>query len=285
MAAGPSLASLPDLEALRDRIDETLAGFLAERRRDLVSADPAAGVMVDELTRLLDAGGKRIRPILCLLGHRAAGCHDPAAVLPAAAALELFHLFALIHDDVMDDERERRGVASTPQRFAFQPPGGERFGRSAAILVGDLALVLSNELLATTAVERARLDDATAVFTRMALVTAAGQLADVSGRWDDAEGLARRKTGIYTVEAPLAIGAILGGGSPDLVEALERYARPLGVAFQLRDDDLDDGDDATRASEIETLVTQAIEALAVAPLDPGAAATLRHVASAVASHA
>lgn len=282
MAAGPALASLPDLEQLRTRIEVTLRGFLSERRDELVAADPEAGSMVDELTRLLDAGGKRLRPLLCLLGHRAAGRLDATPALPAAAALELFHLFALIHDDVMDDGRERRGVAPTHRRFAARPPGGERFGRSAAILIGDLALVLSCDLFATTPVERGRLDAASAVFSRAALRTAAGQLADVSGRWDDAERLASLKTGSYTVEAPLAIGAILGGGSAHLLSVLGAFGRPLGVAFQLRDDELDD--EEGRAADVDALVAQAGGALDDGPLDPGAAAALRHVASLIATH-
>ena len=282
MAIGPSLASLPDLDLLRARVDDTLHAFLEERRGDLAVTDPAAGVMVDELIRLHDAGGKRIRPVLCLLGYRATGRQDPTPALPAAAAIELFHMFALIHDDVMDDERERRGVPSTPLRFETEPPGGDRFGRSAAILVGDLALVLSFALLASTPVERERLDRATGRFWRAALTTAAGQLADVSGRWDDADRLAWLKTGAYTVEAPLVIGAILGGGSDRLLAALEGYAGPLGIAFQLRDDDLDEGDDATRAAEIDALVTRAARALDDAALDPGTAAALRHVAASIA---
>lgn len=282
--AGPALASLPDLDQLRGRIDATLRAFLAKRREDLDAVDPDAAAMVDELSRLLEAGGKRLRSLLCLLGHRAAGRLDPTPALPAAAALELFHLFALIHDDVMDDERERRGVASTHRRFATQPPGGERFGRSAAILIGDLALVLSYELFATTPVDRERLDEASALVSRSALLTAAGQLADVSGRWDDRERLARLKTGSYTVEAPLAIGAVLGGGSPRLLAALEAFARPLGVAFQLRDDDLDDGDDDMRVGDIDALVAEAIAAIEGAPLDPGAAAVLRSVAALIATH-
>ena len=284
MALGPALASLPDLDELRFRVDVTLRAFLSRRRDELVAADPEAGAMVDELTRLLDAGGKRLRPLLCLLGHRAAGRLDPAPALPAAAALELFHLFALIHDDLMDDERERRGVPSTHRRFAEEPPGGERFGRSAAILVGDLALVLSYELFATAPVDRERLAEASAAFSRSALLTAAGQLADVAGRWHDREQLARLKSGSYTVEAPLAIGAILGGGSEELRSALEAFARPLGVAFQLRDDDLDDGDDATRSADVDALVARAAAALETAPLDPGAAAALRHVSSWIATH-
>ena len=284
MTAGPTLASLPELEAVLGRVDDTLRGFLTAKRAELEREDPAAGVMVDELTRLLDAGGKRIRPLLCVLGYRAAGRLDPAPVLPAAAALELFHLFALIHDDVMDDERERRGVASTPRRFASEPPGGERFGRSVAILVGDLALVLSYELLATTPLEPERLSRASEIVSRSALLTAAGQLADVSGRWRDAERLARLKTGSYTVEGPLAIGAVLGGAPGRVVEALEAYARPLGIAFQLRDDDLDDGGDETRTTEIGALVARALAALEAAPLDAASVAALRHVASSVASH-
>jgi geranylgeranyl diphosphate synthase type I len=280
MAQGPALASPPDLDAIRTRVDDVLRAFLADRRAELARSDERAAVLVDELVRLLDAGGKRIRPLLCLLGYRAGGGADPTPALPAAAALELFHLFALIHDDVMDEENERRGVPSTHRRFASEAPGGERFGRAVAILAGDLALVLSLELLAQTPLARDRVEAARTHLGRVALATAAGQLADVSGRRDEAERLARLKTGVYTVEGPLAIGAELAGASEAARAALEAFARPLGIAFQMRDDAIDRGEDG-RGTEVDALVARSVAALDGAPLDAGALAALRRLAASV----
>ena len=80
--------------------------------------DARAAVLTDELLRLLAAGGKRIRPALCVYAHRAAGGSDGPPITKAAAALELLHTFALVHDDVMDRTDESRGVESTHVRFA-----------------------------------------------------------------------------------------------------------------------------------------------------------------------
>ncbi|MGH2635655.1 MAG: polyprenyl synthetase family protein, partial [Actinomycetota bacterium] len=101
----------PGIDLVRERVDPAIARFLEERRAELVAMDPGAAILVDEIRRLLEAGGKRIRPALCFWAYRAVGGPDEPPIHRAAAALELLHTFALIHDDVMDGSRERRGVA------------------------------------------------------------------------------------------------------------------------------------------------------------------------------
>jgi len=115
--------------------------------------DPSAVALVDELLRLLGAGGKRVRPALCLWAFRAAGGREGDPIVRVCGALELLHTSALVHDDLMDREVERRGVASSHVRFAEEAPAGadaDGFGTSAAILVGDLALVLSERMIRTS---------------------------------------------------------------------------------------------------------------------------------------
>ena len=277
------------LETVRGEVEERIRGFLAERRAGLAELDPAAAVLVEELERLLEAGGKRIRPAFCVWGFRAAGGKDGEPILRAAGALELFHMFALVHDDVMDESDARRGVPSTHRRFALEAPeggpGAERFGRAVAVLVGDLAAVLADELLLASGFPPERLMPALRRYGLMREQVAAGQLLDLRGEAEAGERRARAvaalKTGAYTVEGPLHVGAILAGGSQELLERLSAYARPLGEAFQLRDDLIDFGPDVVPGAERETvnrLISEAIAALHGGGLDPDARAALASLA-------
>src|SRR6059036_4069620 len=108
------------LESVRRRVDEVLASFLLERRESMARMAPEAAAMVDELRRVVEAGGKRIRPAFCYWGYRAGGGEDGEPIVRAAAALELFHTFALVHDDLMDDSDTRRGVPTTQVQFALE---------------------------------------------------------------------------------------------------------------------------------------------------------------------
>ncbi|HEX6130567.1 MAG TPA: polyprenyl synthetase family protein, partial [Actinomycetota bacterium] len=137
--------------ALRALVDEELRHALDDARTELEGLDAASAALVDELRRLLDAGGSRLRPMACVWGFRAGGGSVGPAIVRAAAALELLHEMALIHDDVMDDAKERRGVASTHRAFAERAaeaaePDPERAGLALAVLAGDLAAVLADRL-------------------------------------------------------------------------------------------------------------------------------------------
>ena len=288
MQPEPLLTAPPAALAVRGRVDETLEAFLLACRDEMAAVDPQAGVMVDELRRLLAAGGKRVRPAFCYWGHLAAGGQDAEPIVRAAASLELFHTFALVHDDVMDESRTRRSVASTHARFAAEAGGpereAERYGRSVAILVGDLAAVLADRLLVESGFPPERLLPGLRRYDRMRIEVAAGQLLDVSGPAADESQAARvaaLKTGAYTVEGPLHIGAILAGGSLEVLSALSRYAAPLGEAFQLRDDVLDHGEGvvpgATSAG-VNELIERALAAAESPQLPAEAAGALRSLA-------
>jgi geranylgeranyl diphosphate synthase type I len=287
MGRPADLATLPPaLEAVRGRVDAVLVGFLAAERRELAGFDPSAVDLVDELSRLVSAGGKRIRPAFCYWGHRTAGGTDGEPIVRAAAALELLHTFALIHDDVMDEDLERRGAPTTHVRFAKE--AGEGFGWSVAVLSGDLAAVLAERLLRTSGFPAERLDAAFERFDRMRVEMAAGQYLDLRGAAregaDSTLHVAELKTGSYTVEGPLAIGAALAGASEEVEVRLQAYARPAGEAFQLRDDVLDEGEDRAHgvtAAHVNGLLTAACEALGDPGLDPVGVAVLRALAEAL----
>jgi geranylgeranyl diphosphate synthase type I len=260
------------------------------------------------------AGGKRIRPAFCYWGFRAAGGRDDGdigeAIVRAAAALELLHTMALVHDDLIDGAKERRGVPSTTVWFSERAselgaPGDPRdFGDSMAILVGDVSAVWADGLLLASGFSPEVLVPALGMYHDMREQMAVGQYLDVGGGGGGGGGggpppppprggggarggrgggagaggggaprappppppppPAALKGGSYTVEGPLLIGAALAGGSPEVTACLSRFGRPLGEAFQLRDD-LDDGEAAAGVTR-ETV--NGLVAEAKASLDP-----------------
>ncbi len=289
-ATGSAFRLAPALASFVGRVDEALVGFLSEQRAILEGLDPQAGALADEVARLVRAGGKRIRPRFCYLGHRAARGGEGEPIVRAAAALELLHTFALVHDDVMDAAEERRGVETTHVRFARSGSAAAvrtaaDLGRSVAILVGDLAAVWADVLLRTSGFGSDVLTPATEWFDRMRLEMAAGQFLDLTGDVDaDEEArlhLAELKTGSYTVEGPLLIGASLAAAPPRVLEVLRAYARPVGEAFQLRDDVVDGAAGPETAERVSGLVDLALAALEKADLEPLATESLRALAGAM----
>ncbi|WP_433299795.1 polyprenyl synthetase family protein [Actinoplanes sp. CA-030573] len=234
---------------LLDAVEGTLADFLAAQIAALDTVDPALGGLARTTRDLVLAGGKRLRPTFAYWGWRgAAVAGEPVEpLLPALAALELMHTFALVHDDVMDDSATRRGRPTAHRIFAGQQAGAtdpDRFGASAAILVGDLCLVWADQLLARTPMPTATLFAVRARYDRMRVEAVAGQYLDVLGETDPdcfdidrALLVARLKTASYTVQRPLQFGlALAGPADPAIDDAYLRYGELVGEAFQLRDD-------------------------------------------------
>jgi geranylgeranyl diphosphate synthase, type I len=239
--------TLSDLSSLRHKVGTALTGFLDSKER----AAPGTELLylTTALRRLLTSG-KRLRSLLCLYGWEAAGgTGDMTAALRAAASLELFQAFALVHDDVMDDSDVRRGQPSAHRALAaaYTDSGGPRVrarahGLGAAVLLGDLALVWSEELLRTADLGAGRLAQVLPLVADMRSEVMYGQLLDLqttgrlAGDIDAALRVIRYKTAKYTVERPLHIGAALVGATPPVLDACSAYGIPLGEAFQLRDD-------------------------------------------------
>lgn len=198
------------------------------------------GSDVEELVRavreLCLRGGKRMRPALVVAGYRAATqSADLEPALDAGVALELLHGYLLIHDDWMDGDAVRRGGPAV-HALLSKRYRSKRLGESSAILAGDLGVALATEALARVDVPAKRLARALGTFAQMQVDAVAGQQLDILGRSNDVEKVYTLKTGSYTVRGPLVLGAQLAGASPRLITALERFALPVGVAFQLRDD-------------------------------------------------
>jgi geranylgeranyl diphosphate synthase type I len=290
----PVTATLPtSLCGLRDRFEDALTLFLDDVRAEIAAEQPEATVPLDEIRRLLAAGGKRLRPGFCYWGHRAAGGEDGVAIVRASAALELLHTMALIHDDLMDGTPRRRGVASSAAHLAALArreglgADPEGFGLATAILSGDLAAVLADRMLLESGFDAGRIAAALAPYHRMRTEMALGQYLDVAGLAgapgadpDLARRAARLKGGSYTVEGPLTVGAALAGATPEVIVTLMAFGSPLGEAFQLRDDVVDgDGSVGITAADVNALVHRARAVLDPAVLRPGAVEALDALAA------
>jgi geranylgeranyl diphosphate synthase type I len=283
----PAAPAPTDPVDLRDRIDDVLAAFLRARRQELEWIDVRAIEPIREVIRLFEAGGKRIRPAFCYWGYRAAGGADGESILRAAAALELLHTMALIHDDVIDGATARRGRSTAHMRQAKAAarrgdPEPERVGAGVAIIAGDLAAVLADQLFLEAGFPPDRLAAALERYHRMRTEMAAGAYLAIAHADTDARRLAFLKGGSYTVEGPLVIGATLAGATVQVVARLERYGEPLGEAFQLLDD-LRDGD-ASRGvttNDVRKLVAEAKDALDDDVLHPDAVTALAYLADLV----
>lgn len=235
------------LEAKRILVEKALAGYIT------VPNGPAASLR-EAMRYSLLAGGKRIRPILHLASVEACG-GNPDACMGFACALEMIHTYSLIHDDLpaMDNDELRRG----------KPTNHMIFGEAMALLAGDGLLTEAFRVIAQEALER-DLEPVRVLRATLELALAAGahgmvggQAADIlsEGRVVDAETLAfihNKKTGAL-IKASVRTGGILAGASWGLLESLGKYGEALGLAFQIRDDLLnEEGDPIKLGKAIKT---------------------------------
>lgn len=244
----PETQTAPDIPG---EIQRALTGFLDVQAERLAVLGPELSAQV-AAARDATSGGKRLRPAFCYWGFRAAGGDPELPILDAAASLELLHVSAIVHDDIMDGSDVRRGAPSAHRRFeamqrdwnAAHGSGGDpvNFGVGAAILLGDLCLVWADEMMHTSGFDAAALRRAARYFDAVRVEVTAGQYLDLvaqaSGEpdMDRALRVLRYKSATYTVERPLHIGAALADAAPQLITALSAYGLPIGEAFQLRDD-------------------------------------------------
>lgn len=242
-------------EALADfrrRLEAELASFFAGKRRSVPGG--SAGVeLVDGIERLVSGGGKRLRPALVYHAYRGCGGRRDGAALSLALSTELLHTYLLIHDDIMDHAEVRRGQPAVHVRFGRQhrerawPGDSEHFGRSMAILLGDLACAWAGELYGRARAKAALPSPAGAealdrAFSGMCEEVIVGQYLEMQlpCREDPGEEellhVLRLKSGCYSVERPLELGALLAGAPEASLRGLREYGAAVGEVFQLQDD-------------------------------------------------
>lgn len=223
-----------------DRLVAEWAGYAGQMGLDILPEDLPAW-----LRSVLVGRGKRLRVLMTYGGFVAAGGGDAAAaatMVRAAAALEALHLFALVQDDVMDESDSRRGrpsahvAAAQWHREADGFGDDVHFGRNLAVLLGDLAHTLADRIVDDLPERLRRTWYALCVEL---LVGQRGDLTGAAARRTDrlhAEQVSRLKSGRYTVQRPLQLGAEAAGARPEDLAALSRFGAHLGQAFALRDD-------------------------------------------------
>ncbi|WP_129338556.1 polyprenyl synthetase family protein [Cellulomonas endophytica] len=247
-----------DPDDVRAHVERHVRGHLARLRTVLAEAGPDTEPLAEAMESML-AGGKRLRAAFCWWSWRAhggvPGTPEAEAVLRVGAALELFQAAALFHDDVMDESDTRRGRPAAHRAFARRHDAEglvgrpEQFGLSAAVLLGDLALVASEQEFtdALAGAPAARARATREVFDLMRTEVTVGQYLDVLAQatpWGEdpeaderrARRVLRAKSARYSVEHPLVLGARLADATPGAVAVCRAAGLPLGEAFQLRDD-------------------------------------------------
>ena len=230
------------LAASRAAVDARLEVRLASTLAAAEAAGPAARAVADEVAALVRRGGKRLRPALVAASYLAVtgdlAAATDAAVVEVGCALELLQAYFLIHDDWMDGDVVRRGGPTAHVTLA-RAHGDPHLGAALAVLAGDLASAEAHRAVAEVEAPPAIVRDVAARFAHMHAEVVLGQALDLTLAADDDAAVERMhdlKTGSYTVRGPIALGAALAGARSEVRAALDAWARPLGVAFQLRDD-------------------------------------------------
>ena len=278
---------------------DQLREYLDERRSDCAYIGTDYADLTAALEEFVLRGGKRLRPAFAYWGWRAVADRSDETVDPSVlrlfAALELLHACALVHDDVIDDSATRRGLPTVHRLFAQTHRdrrwrgSADQFGMSAAILLGDLALVWADDIVATADLPADAHRRVQRVWADIRTEVLGGQYLDIVAESSGATTVASAmtvntyKTASYTVTRPLQLGVAAAADRPDVQAIFHEVGTDLGVAFQLRDDVLGvfgdpavtgkpSGDDL-RSGKRTVLLAEAVELADKS--DPTAAELLR----------
>jgi geranylgeranyl diphosphate synthase, type I len=239
------------LKNYKKRVEPYLKDYFNRKIKQAGKIDPLAKEAVKMIANFTMAGGKRIRPALVYYGYLAAGGKDGEEIVEVSMAIELVHSFLLIHDDIIDRDEKRHGVATIHERYKkigkyFAPQkDAVHFGNSMAMIAGDMANAMANEIIFNSKFPSKTIIQALDKLQDIVYVTIPGEMLDVvmetRGYATEKEILRmfEGKTSRYTFEGPLHLGVILAGGKDRKDKTLSfftQYSLPLGKAFQIRDD-------------------------------------------------
>ncbi|WP_172824755.1 polyprenyl synthetase family protein [Pajaroellobacter abortibovis] len=218
-------------------VEAQLESCLERCERHMGHLHPFLGLVAQQFRSLTMRGGKRLRSILLCSAYEACGGEDGEEVIQAAVAFELLQSYLLIHDDWMDDDLMRRGGPTVHASFAEHYQSKD-VGAAVAILAGDLASAMAQKELFSLPLPEERVLKAARHFALLQKEVIWGQLLDICPFEEEVpwHTFLDLKTGSYTVRGPIAMGCILAEGTQEQQKTLEAFARPLGIAFQIRDD-------------------------------------------------
>jgi len=232
-----------------DTITEALRAYLHDRRSRSAYIGSDYDGLIAGLEEFVLNGGKRLRPAFAYWGWRAVAADNlDAQLVLLFSALELLHASALVHDDVIDGSATRRGRPATHVKFAAMHHNrrwrgsSDRFGRSAAVLLGDLALAWADDIVADAVLPPDAHRRVRQVWADIRTEVLGGQYLDIVAEASGAESVSSAmtinvfKTASYTVSRPLQFGVAAAADRPDVQALFHEVGTDLGVAFQLRDD-------------------------------------------------
>ncbi len=243
-----------EMEAYKTRADSFLQEYLDDRIQTLVKADILLGKELGEaVKKSILSGGKRMRAAFVYYGYRAVGGDNEVKINYASASIEILHSFFLIHDDVIDRSDLRRWKPTVHKMYrqiyedkgmlgGLNDPGKEHFASSAAIMAGDVCCALAYEALFESGFEARKTIEALKMMQKTVMLTGIGEMIDIikplakTVTEQEVLHMYYLKTALYTVEAPLLLGAILHGAKAEIKESLSGYGSPVGIAFQIHDD-------------------------------------------------
>ncbi|MDD3487190.1 MAG: polyprenyl synthetase family protein [Candidatus Moranbacteria bacterium] len=236
------------LKNYKIRFDPHLEAFFREKLKEAGELDMVAEEAVEMIRDYTVSGGKRIRPAVMYYSYLAVGGKDEEKVVKASMSMELLHSFLLIHDDIIDKDASRHGVATIHERYKkigkklSLVKDSDHFGNSMAIVSGDLAASMACDIIFNADFPAETILKALDQLQRIVFVTIPGEMIDVimshAGEATEEQILKMHegKTARYTFEGPMHLGAVLAGAEKEYLQQFSDYALPLGKAFQIRDD-------------------------------------------------
>jgi len=246
--------AVKEMEAYKARADGFLLEYLEDRTQTLIKANAPLGRELGEaVKKSILSGGKRMRAAFVYFGYRGVGGNDEEKINYASASIEILHSFFLIHDDVIDKSDLRRWKPTVHKMYKqiyedkgllenLDDLGKEHFASSAAIMAGDVCCSLAYEALFESGFEAEKTIEALKMMQKTVMLTGIGEMVDIIKPLDETVSehevlnMYYLKTALYTVEAPLLLGAILHGTDEKTKNSLSEYGSPVGIAFQIHDD-------------------------------------------------
>ena len=236
------------LKEYKKKVDPNLKKYFQEKIKQAKKIDFLAQQTIQMIADFTLSGGKRIRPALIYYAYLACGGKDSQKIIKASMGIELTHSFLLIHDDIIDRDDKRHNVATIHERYKkighkiAPQKDSVHFGNSMAMIAGDVASAMANEIIFNVDFEEKIIVKALNKLQEIVYITIPGEMLDVvmeyRGKTTEEEILRmfEGKTSRYTFEGPLHLGTILAGGDEKFLQAFTQYSLPLGRAFQIQDD-------------------------------------------------
>ena len=239
------------LKNYKKRLDVYLKEYFTQKNKQAQKIDPIAVQVVEVIEKFVLSGGKRIRPALAYYSYLAAGGKDGEHIIKASMSIELAHAFLLIHDDIIDRDDIRHNTTtihkvyrSLGEDLKLDENDAMHFGNSMAIVVGDIAYSMANEVSFNSDFDAEVILLSLKKIQEIVYRTVPGEMLDVlmeakgTATEEEIMRMYEGKTARYTFEGPLQLGAVLAGQSDnkELMKALTNYSLPIGRAFQIRDD-------------------------------------------------